>query len=134
MPSSLAVTSGPASSSRPQPPSPSPRSEPIAYLSTLPFSRRLPRCPRTHLPITYADIGDPAGVPLLVLMPSGASRWFAAPQDPLARRYGVRLIVLDRPGVGGTGGVSLDKRVRTSCGEWRCRAWLREEECCGGGE
>lgn len=98
-------------------PEPTARSSPASYLCTFPFSRRLRKCPHTGLPVTYADIGDPEGTPLLVLMPSGASRWFAAPQDPLAKRYGIRLIVLDRPGVGGTGAVGLADRIKVSCGE-----------------
>ncbi|ORY35505.1 Alpha/Beta hydrolase protein [Naematelia encephala] len=90
-------------------------SDPQAYLSLLKFNRRLGRCPRTGLPVSYADIGDPSGVPLLWLLPSGCSRWFAAPQDPLCKHYGIRLIAIDRPGVGATPNVPLEDRIATSC-------------------
>ncbi|WRT68510.1 uncharacterized protein IL334_005486 [Kwoniella shivajii] len=90
-------------------------SDPPAYLSLPKFNRRLPRCPRTNLPVTYSDIGDENGVPVIYLLPSGCSRWIAAPMDPLLKRYGVRMIVVDRPGCGGTGEVPLIERIERSC-------------------
>ncbi|WVQ80175.1 hypothetical protein IAT38_002280 [Cryptococcus sp. DSM 104549] len=90
-------------------------SDPRAYLALLKFNRRLPRCPRTNLPVTYSDIGDPQGVPLVYLLPSGCSRWIAASMDPLAKVFGVRMIVVDRPGCGGTGQVPLGERIERSC-------------------
>lgn len=57
-----------------------PLTDPEAYLALFKFSRRLRRCPRTGLSVSYADIGDPDGVPVLFVPPSGCSRWFAAPQ------------------------------------------------------
>ncbi|WVQ72118.1 hypothetical protein IAR50_001663 [Cryptococcus sp. DSM 104548] len=95
--------------------SPTSLSDPIAYLALLKFHRLLPRCPRTNLPVTYADLGDPQGVPVVYLLPSGCSRWVAAPMDPLAIRYGIRLVVVDRPGTGGTGQVPLSERIERSC-------------------
>nr|XP_031864044.1 uncharacterized protein CI109_000688 [Kwoniella shandongensis]KAA5531116.1 hypothetical protein CI109_000688 [Kwoniella shandongensis] len=95
--------------------SPTPHHDPVTYLSTPKFNRRLARCPRTNLPVTYSDIGDEDGVPLVYVLPSGCSRWIAAPMDPLARSYGIRLIVVDRPGCGGTGEVPLDERIERSC-------------------
>ncbi|TYJ55771.1 hypothetical protein B9479_003549 [Cryptococcus floricola] len=101
------------------PPSPSPPptslSDPIAYLALLKFHRLLPRCPRTNLPVSYADLGDPRGVVVVYLLPSGCSRWVAAPMDPVAIKYGIRLIVVDRPGTGGTGQVPLNERIARSC-------------------
>lgn len=37
-------------------------------------------------------------------------------QDPLAAKFGVRMIVIDRPGCGGTGQVPLEERIERSCG------------------
>ncbi|GFZ50912.1 hypothetical protein JCM24511_08670 [Saitozyma sp. JCM 24511] len=96
--------------------SPSALSDPPAYLSGAKFNRRI-TCPRTHLPVSFSDTGDPQGVPLLWILPSGCSRWFAAPQDPLANLFGVRLIAVDRPGVGATPVVPLEDRIRISCCE-----------------
>jgi len=35
--------------------------------------------------------------------------------DPLCKRYGIRMIVLDRPGIGATPVVPLEKRIEVSC-------------------
>jgi hypothetical protein len=35
--------------------------------------------------------------------------------DPLCRRYGVRMIVVDRPGIGATPVVPLNKRIEVAC-------------------
>jgi pimeloyl-ACP methyl ester carboxylesterase len=95
---------------------PSALSDPPAYLSGAKFNRRI-TCPRTNLPVSFSDTGDPKGIPLLWILPSGCSRWFAAPQDPLASLFGVRLIAVDRPGVGATPVVPLEDRIRISCRE-----------------
>jgi hypothetical protein len=50
---------------------------PEAYLALRKFSQRI-KCRRTGSPVSFADLGDEAGVPLLWMMPSGGSRWFAA--------------------------------------------------------
>nr|ODN91925.1 hypothetical protein L203_01179 [Cryptococcus depauperatus CBS 7841] len=89
-------------------------SDPESYLSLIKFNRRLNCCPRTNLPVTFSDIGDENGVPVLYVLPSGCSRWVAAPMDPLAKKYGVRMIVVDRPGCGGTGQIPLDQRIERS--------------------
>ncbi|WWC71478.1 uncharacterized protein I206_105436 [Kwoniella pini CBS 10737] len=90
-------------------------SNPESYLSLKKFNRRIKKCPRTNLSITFSDIGSENGIPLLYLLPSGCSRWIAAPMDPLLKIYGVRMIVVDRPGCGGTSQVSLDQRINQSC-------------------
>jgi hypothetical protein len=59
---------------------PTPLTDPDGYLSLFKFNRRLRKCPRTGLSVSYADIGDPDGIPVLFVPPSGCSRWFAAPQ------------------------------------------------------
>lgn len=45
------------------------------YLSRINLHQRLPSCSRTGLPVTYMDAGDPQGVPLLFMLPSGCTRW-----------------------------------------------------------
>jgi hypothetical protein len=35
--------------------------------------------------------------------------------DPICRRYGIRMIVVDRPGIGATPVVPLEKRIEISC-------------------
>lgn len=35
--------------------------------------------------------------------------------DPICNQYGVRMIVVDRPGIGATPTVPLETRVQTSC-------------------
>ncbi|WWC63394.1 uncharacterized protein I303_105994 [Kwoniella dejecticola CBS 10117] len=90
-------------------------SDPEGYLSLRKFNLRIPRCRRTNLPVTFSDIGAEDGIPVLYLLPSGCSRWIAAPMDPLLKIYRVRMIVIDRPGCGGTGEVPLDQRIDRSC-------------------
>ncbi|WOO82616.1 uncharacterized protein LOC62_04G006096 [Vanrija pseudolonga] len=94
---------------------PSPLNDPQAYLSLFKFNRKLPKCPRTGLPVSYSDIGDPDGIPVLFVPPSGCTRWFSAPQDPLAAGFGLRLITVDRPGIGAVPPVPLADRIGTSC-------------------
>ncbi|BEI79951.1 hypothetical protein CcaverHIS002_0104800 [Cutaneotrichosporon cavernicola] len=94
---------------------PTPLTDPHAYLALFKFNRRLPKCLRTGVAVSYADIGAPDGIPVLFVPPSGCSRWFAAPQDPLAAGHGIRLIVVDRPGTGATPMVPLPERIDTSC-------------------
>ncbi|WVW85510.1 hypothetical protein I302_107548 [Kwoniella bestiolae CBS 10118] len=97
------------------PHTPTALSDPPAYLALPKFNRRLKRCPRTNFRVTFSDIGDENGIPLLYLLPSGCSRWIAAPMDPLLKAYRVRMIVVDRPGCGGTSEVPLGERIDRSC-------------------
>ena len=48
----------------------------------------------------YAEWGDPAGAPLFFFHGIPGSRLFRYPDDALTRRTGVRLITVDRPGMG----------------------------------
>ena len=50
--------------------------DPPAYLAQSRFSQKI-KCPRTGSAVSFAEIGDEDGVPLLWMMPSGGSRWFA---------------------------------------------------------
>lgn len=63
-----------------EPTTPTPLTDPQGYLALRKFSCKLPQCPRTGLPVSFADIGDPDGTPVLFVPPSGCTRWFAAPQ------------------------------------------------------
>lgn len=58
---------------------PSPLNDPAAYLSLFKFNRKL-HCSRTGSDVSFSDIGDPSGTPVLMIPPSGCTRWFAAPQ------------------------------------------------------
>jgi pimeloyl-ACP methyl ester carboxylesterase len=48
----------------------------------------------------YAEYGDPAGRAVLFFHGLGTSRVICPPDDELASRLGVRLIAVDRPGIG----------------------------------
>ena len=58
--------------------------------------------------LTYLDLGDPSGSPVVYFhgAPSGKLETEFFGLDERARRAGVRLIVADRPGVGGSTGVA----------------------------
>jgi hypothetical protein len=67
--------------------------------------------------VTYSDIGDPDGQALLVCGGLYGSRYALAQTDELARQRRVRLITLDKPGIGGTGPVDINRKVKTWLGE-----------------
>lgn len=48
----------------------------------------------------YDDVGDPAGMPVLFFHGLGGTRVMRHPDDGIAERAGVRLIAVDRPGIG----------------------------------
>jgi pimeloyl-ACP methyl ester carboxylesterase len=48
----------------------------------------------------FDDVGDPEGVPLLYFHGFGSTRLIRHPDDAIAARLGVRLIAVDRPGIG----------------------------------
>jgi hypothetical protein len=56
-----------------------PLRDPEGYLAAQKFSRKIV-CPRTGLPVSFADLGEEDGVPVLWVLPSGCSRWVAAAQ------------------------------------------------------
>lgn len=56
--------------------------DPEGYLASRRFSLKI-QCPRTGLPVSYADLGQEDGVPVLWVLPSGCSRWVAAAQGKL---------------------------------------------------
>lgn len=68
--------------------------------------------------VTYSDIGDPGGEPLLVCGGLYGSRYTLAQADHLAKQGRVRLITPDKPGVGGTGPVDINSKVNTWFGKF----------------
>jgi pimeloyl-ACP methyl ester carboxylesterase len=52
--------------------------------------------------LSYAEWGDPDGAPLLFFHGGNGSRLERHPDDEMARRAGVRLVTMDRPGHGGS--------------------------------
>ncbi|KAM0268227.1 hypothetical protein ACHAPA_005310 [Fusarium lateritium] len=69
-----------------------------------------------NLQVKYADYGfhSPANPDeehvLLFFAPLCASRMFHCAKDKLAKKYRVRIVMMDRPGFGGTDVVKLEKR------------------------
>jgi hypothetical protein len=82
----LAVINPGVHATMPSRPEPTARSDPEGYLALCKFSLKLLKCPRSGLPVSYCDVGDPNGIPLLWVLPSGCSRWFAASQGALSPR------------------------------------------------
>lgn len=64
-----------------------------------------------QLNITFADIGCKNGPTLLFMPGMFASRYLGIPLHVIAERAGVRLLVVDRPGFGGSTDVPLAQRV-----------------------
>jgi hypothetical protein len=67
-------------------------------------------------------VGDLGGLPwLMVSLPHKVSesvQWRGERMlmlDPICKRYGIRMIVVDRPGIGATPVVPLEKRIEVSC-------------------
>jgi pimeloyl-ACP methyl ester carboxylesterase len=54
--------------------------------------------------LSFDDVGDPAGTPVLYVHGTPDSRRARHPDDGLAARAGVRLVAVDRPGFGGSSG------------------------------
>ncbi|RHZ62993.1 hypothetical protein CDV55_102910 [Aspergillus turcosus] len=63
------------------------------------------------LAVTFADIGCSTGPALLFIPGMFASRYLGIPMHVIAERAGVRLLVVDRPGMGGSTDVPLAQRV-----------------------
>ncbi|KAL5359101.1 Alpha/Beta hydrolase protein [Aspergillus floccosus] len=86
--------------------------DPYHLISQSRFHRRL-NVNTTYGPlnITFADIGCETGPALLFMPGMFASRYLGIPLHPLAERAGVRLLVVDRPGMGASTDVPLAQRV-----------------------
>lgn len=63
------------------------------------------------LAVTFADIGCATGPALLFIPGMFASRYLGIPMHVIAERAGVRLLVVDRPGMGASTDVPLSQRV-----------------------
>lgn len=48
----------------------------------------------------FDDVGDPDGTPLLYFHGFGSTRLIRHPDDTIAQRLGIRLLAVDRPGIG----------------------------------
>ncbi|KAM0745670.1 alpha/beta-hydrolase [Meredithblackwellia eburnea MCA 4105] len=70
----------------------------------------LKRYPNQGLNVSYADVGSPTGHPVVVFLGLGCVRYLIALYDEMAEAFGLRLICLDRWGLGRTSEVSDDKR------------------------
>jgi pimeloyl-ACP methyl ester carboxylesterase len=109
-------------------------SDPHAYWSQAKFHRFF-RCPRTQRRVTFADVGDENGPVVVGFLPSLCSRYVGIVMaDGLAEEVGVRLLVMDRPGSGGTERCDLNDRVSITCGsclfiiDWNLSGSLTEIE------
>ena len=64
------------------------------------------RHPRTGRTIAFSEVGDPDGFAVICCVGMGLTRYVMTFYDELARTLKLRLITPDRPGVGGSEGVS----------------------------
>ncbi|KAI4725807.1 hypothetical protein E4T49_06410 [Aureobasidium sp. EXF-10728] len=104
---------------------PSATDKAITFCSNTHFHRSL-RIPATTsrptLRVTFATSTNFAAQELPVILfchPMGCARYLIFRLEHLAVRVGVRIVVVDRPGFGGSTAVSVDQRVQT---------WLRMVE------
>lgn len=88
--------------------------DPSTLVSSTHFHRRVTLQTSNHgsLTITYTDLGAPNGPTLFYLPGMFASRYLGLPLHAIAERAGVRLLVVDRPGMGGSTNVAPEKRVK----------------------
>ncbi|EME87431.1 uncharacterized protein MYCFIDRAFT_85685 [Pseudocercospora fijiensis CIRAD86] len=73
----------------------------IEYLSAPRLNRKV-KHPLTGRTIAFSEIGDPEGAAVFVCVGMGLTRYVTAFYDELAMTLRLRLITLDRPGVGGS--------------------------------
>ncbi|EAW09560.1 alpha/beta fold hydrolase [Aspergillus clavatus NRRL 1] len=85
---------------------------PSALISSRRFHRRvILNTAYGALTVTYADIGCATGPTVLFMPGMFASRYLGIPMHVVAEHAGVRLLVVDRPGMGGSTDVPLAQRV-----------------------
>ena len=70
-----------------------------AYLASPRLTQKF-RHPETGRIIAFAEVGDPAGFPVICCVGMGMTRYIMAFYDELAITLRLRLITIDRPGVG----------------------------------
>ncbi|KAF7185026.1 hypothetical protein HII31_13649 [Pseudocercospora fuligena] len=73
----------------------------IEYLAAPRLNRKV-KHPLTGRTIAFSEIGDPEGAAVFVCVGMGLTRYVTAFYDELAMTLRLRLITLDRPGVGGS--------------------------------
>lgn len=87
-------------------------SDPLGLISSNRFHRRVNLdtiC--GPLTVSFAEMGCITGPALLFIPGMFASRYVGIPLHAIAERAGVRLLVVDRPGMGASTDVPLSKRV-----------------------
>ncbi|GAA5979170.1 hypothetical protein JCM10908_002826 [Rhodotorula pacifica] len=95
---------------------PNPASEAGSELAQVIRSPRLTRIatlrhpPHSGLQVSYADVGDPAGHPVIVSLGLTSVRYLVALFDELATALGLRIICFDRWGLGRTTAVPDSQR------------------------
>ncbi len=60
--------------------------------------------------VSLADVGDPTGYPVMVFLGLGSVRYLVALFDEIAQAHAVRLICVDRPGLGKSTEVPAERR------------------------
>ncbi|KAK4704443.1 replication factor C subunit 1, partial [Phenoliferia sp. Uapishka_3] len=99
--------------------SPAPESDAVLVereLATLLKSPRLTRLlalhrtPNQDITVSLADVGSPTGHPVIVFLGLGCVRYLIALYDEMAEALGLRLICVDRWGLGRTSAVDDSKR------------------------
>ncbi|KAG8817601.1 hypothetical protein FRC17_011160 [Serendipita sp. 399] len=70
----------------------------------------LRRPPHRGLTVSLADVGNPNGLPVLVFLGLGCVRYLIALYDEMAEALGLRLIAIDRWGMGRTADVPQEQR------------------------
>lgn len=71
------------------------------YLNAPRLNQKIPH-PQTGRLISFSEVGDPSGAAVIVCVGMGLTRFITAFYDELATTLGLRLITIDRPGVGGS--------------------------------
>ncbi|SPO19899.1 uncharacterized protein UTRI_00295_B [Ustilago trichophora] len=96
----------------------SPRQSPVreTYSGSAVLKRGLTRCVQVKVPgapnllVSFADVGIERGHPVMVFLGLGASRHLIGLYDDLAVSLGLRLVCIDRWGIGRTDSISTDGR------------------------
>ncbi|KAL6236403.1 hypothetical protein BDW75DRAFT_206690 [Aspergillus navahoensis] len=77
------------------------------YVASPKLTQRI-RHPTSGRVIAFSEVGDPKGHMVLCCLGMGLTRYLMAFYDELARSLGLRLVTLDRPGVGESGPYTTD--------------------------
>ena len=87
-------------------------SHPITFMSSPHFHQKL-HDPLSNVEFTFAVAGasaEEAKTTVVVFLPSAAGRWALIGMHGYAKERGLRLIAIDKPGVGGTPRCALQER------------------------